>query len=141
MDVANGRLLWVPRQQQWRQQQQQEGHRGYHATCTVAPVVELTEAVLHRRIVVPFQLELLNVIVNIDSQLGALSCRPAALVSVRRDVVPICLQIGQAVSCVQNFRALAFNDLDTLVIISRARDGMVNEPVHLILAAGLVADA
>lgn len=109
--------------------------------CTVAPVVELAEAVLHRRVVVPFQLEFLNVIVNIDSQLWALGCRPAALVSVCRDVVPIRLQIGQTVPCVQYLRAFAFDDLDTLVIISGARDGMVNEPVHLILAAWLVANA
>ena len=101
-------------------------------------MVEIAEAECCVVVVLPVDVELIDLVVYVLAQLDVLSSRPAALVLVSRDVDPECLEGREAVPGDQSLGPLPLYQLDTLVVVSGTELAPVPPVVEVVLATARV---
>ena len=116
----------------------QTGEFYQRALGSIAPVVEIAEAECCVVVVLPVDVELVHLVVDVLAQLDILSSRPAAFILVSRDVDPECLQGGEAVSGDQSLGPLPLYQFDTLVVVSGAELAPVPPVVEIVLPTARV---
>ena len=122
-------------------EQQCEGQTGelyQRALGSIAPVVEIAEAECCVVVVLPVDVQLVHLVVDVLTQLHILSSRSAAFILVSRDVDPECLQGGEAVSGDQSLGPLPLYELDTLVVVPGTQLAPVPPVVEVVLPTARV---
>ena len=102
-------------------------------------MVEIAEAECCVVVVLPVDVELVHLVVDVLAQLDILGSRSAALVLVSRDVDPEGLQGGEAVPGDQGLRPLPLYQLDALVVVSGTEFAPVPPVVEVVLPTARVS--
>lgn len=95
----------------------------------IAPFIEFAEAIRDLLPEAPFEIQLLDFVLDIDRGFGLICSRSTSFEPICGDVFSKSYEVRETVSRHLYLSSLPLDNFDTFVIFSGAGDGAMNEPV------------